>query len=140
MEIKLSVILWTVINFCVIMLILDRLLFKPILKVMHDRNDKIRIGLSAKELVETEIEEKREIEAERVEENRREARIAAENAVMTARKNAIETLEAHRRKNANIEKKFNETYSDEEKRVYELFENEMPQIVSALANKLVLKD
>ncbi len=41
MTIQLSVVVWTVINFCLLMLILHKLLFKPILAFMDARREKI---------------------------------------------------------------------------------------------------
>ena len=41
MTVQLSVTLWTVICFCLLMLILHNLLFKPVLKVMDDRKSRI---------------------------------------------------------------------------------------------------
>lgn len=42
MTIQLSVLLWTIICFCLLMLILSKLLFGPMLKVMDERQEKIR--------------------------------------------------------------------------------------------------
>ena len=42
MNIQLSVTLWTVICFILLMLILHHLLFKPVLKVMDDRRSRLR--------------------------------------------------------------------------------------------------
>ena len=41
MNIQISVAIWTVISLCAMMLVLDRLLFKPVLKVMDARREKI---------------------------------------------------------------------------------------------------
>lgn len=41
MTIQLSVLVWTIICFCLMMLILNKLLFKPLLAFMDARNDRI---------------------------------------------------------------------------------------------------
>lgn len=46
MTIQLSVVIWTIINFILLYLVLHFLLFKPMLKVMDDRNAKIKQGQS----------------------------------------------------------------------------------------------
>lgn len=42
MTIQISVLLWTIICFCLMMLILNKLLFKPLLSFMDARNDRIQ--------------------------------------------------------------------------------------------------
>lgn len=49
MNIQLSVTLWTIICFVLLMLILHYLLFKPVLKVMDDRRDRVRNAALKKE-------------------------------------------------------------------------------------------
>ena len=49
MTIQLSVTVWTVICFCLLMLILHNLLFKPVLKVMDDRRERIEKARLKKE-------------------------------------------------------------------------------------------
>ena len=44
MTIQISLVIWTIIGFTVLSLILNKFLFKPLLKVMDARNEKIRIG------------------------------------------------------------------------------------------------
>ena len=57
MSLNISVVIWTVIDFCLLMLILDKLLFKPLLTKMHARDDRIEEG--EKKLIETEAEKSR---------------------------------------------------------------------------------
>ena len=41
MNVQASVLIWTVINFCILMLLLNKLLFKPLLSFMDARREKI---------------------------------------------------------------------------------------------------
>ena len=86
MTIQISLVIWTVIGFVVLSLILNRFLFKPLLKVMDDRSEKIKAG-----------EEKRKAELEHQEKVRKalevanaaheqEARLAAERELANERK------------------------------------------------------
>lgn len=61
MTIQLSVSVWTVICFVLLMLILHNLLFKPVLKVMDERNERIRKAAQKKIHLQEE-EKKREAE------------------------------------------------------------------------------
>ena len=47
MTIQLSVVIWTIINFALLYLVLNFLLFKPMLKFMDERNAKIEQGKTA---------------------------------------------------------------------------------------------
>ena len=82
MTIQISVVLWTVICFCLAMLILDKLLFKPLFAVMDKRNARIAAaGVAARE-------------QERAREEHREAaRLAAEEALADRRRQAREALD-----------------------------------------------
>lgn len=44
MTIQISLVIWTVIGFVTLSFILNRFLFKPLLRVMDDRNEKIKTG------------------------------------------------------------------------------------------------
>ena len=48
MSIQVSVLIWTMINFFVLMLLLDRLLFQPLLRFMDARREKIDNAREAK--------------------------------------------------------------------------------------------
>lgn len=49
MTIQPSILIWTLISFCLLMLILDRLLFRPMLSFMDARNERIEAALKKKE-------------------------------------------------------------------------------------------
>ncbi len=72
MTIQLSVLIWTVICFCVFMLVLDRLLFRPLLRFMDRRREKMecadllekqRLRREAAARLEAEAAEKKRLEA-----------------------------------------------------------------------------
>lgn len=49
MTIQPSILIWTLISFCLLMLILDRLLFRPMLSFMDKRNERIESAMRKKE-------------------------------------------------------------------------------------------
>ena len=71
MTVQLSVTLWTVICFCLLMVILHNLLFKPVLKVMDERRARIDKANEKKKAI-AELEEKYRLEAAEKERDFRE--------------------------------------------------------------------
>ena len=57
MNIQISITVWTIICFVVLMLILDRLLFRPLLSFMDKRREKIDGAKTARETAQREREE-----------------------------------------------------------------------------------
>lgn len=57
MTIQPSILIWTLISFCLLMLILDRLLFRPMLSFMDARNERIEAARKKKEEDERAISE-----------------------------------------------------------------------------------
>lgn len=49
MTIQISLVIWTIIGFTVLAFVLNRFLFKPMLKVMDDRNEKIKAAEAEKQ-------------------------------------------------------------------------------------------
>ena len=95
MTIQISVLIWTIICFCLLMLILDRLLFRPIHAFMDARSERLRLAREKKSrhealLAEQEAERSAAAEAaqlslaretqEKLEDARREAAAAVEAA------------------------------------------------------------
>ena len=78
MNIQISITVWTIICFVVLMLILDRLLFRPLLSFMDKRREKIDGAKTARETAQREREEEITRRAEeRAEAKRRAAADAA---------------------------------------------------------------
>lgn len=86
MTIQISLVIWTVIGFVTLSFILNRFLFKPLLKVMDDRNEKIKTA-----------EENRQAEIERREKTCRALEISAAAREQEALK-AMETELSNERK------------------------------------------
>ncbi|MBP5166950.1 MAG: ATP synthase F0 subunit B [Oscillospiraceae bacterium] len=78
MSIDISVVVWTVVGFCVFMLLLNRFLFKPMLRFMDDRQKRIDDARAALQRAEAErLSAAEEARRER-EQSRREEIAAAE--------------------------------------------------------------
>ena len=92
MTIQLSVLIWTIICFGLLMLILHHLLFQPVLKVMDDRKARIR-GATRKKAEYAAITEKnaaalREKEAARLEAQRKQIKEQIETIRLDGKKAA----------------------------------------------------
>ena len=121
MTIQISVVIWTIISFCVLAAILDRFLFKPVLKIMDDRNRKLEEDAAAKkaeldrrEKIKTDARIQRDaMQKKAMEENERAMeqaqadaakRIAERKADYDVREQAL--IEALQKESDELEKKF----------------------------------
>lgn len=91
MTIQISLVIWTIIGFVVLSLILNHFLFKPLLKVMDERNEKIKAG-----------EEKRRLELERREKTRKALEISNADQKQEALKAAERDLANEQKKTEMI--------------------------------------
>lgn len=107
MTIQLSVLIWTIICFCLLMLILNKLLFKPLLSVMDARQEKIDKAREKKESharlyaqAEKDMEEHRALQEKQWAENAAaevaSARSSAQAQLEEAQKQSEQELEAYR--------------------------------------------
>ncbi|MFH2019330.1 MAG: F0F1 ATP synthase subunit B [bacterium] len=127
MEINFSQVLFQVLNFGVIFWVLTKYLYKPVLKLLADRKDKINAGLAAAE---------KNLKAEKDSENEKKAVLAK------ARKEAAEiikdaTLESKKQGEA-IVKEAKEKASQEAERILTKAENAASQKQKEAS--LLLKD
>lgn len=107
MNIQVSVLIWTVICFCLLMLILNKLLFKPILAVMDQRQERVRRArekqsanaeayAAAQASMEQAREDVRRQQAQAMAETVEEAQRRADQQVAQARQDGERELEAYR--------------------------------------------
>lgn len=93
MNIQLSVVLWTIICFVLLMLILHNLLFKPVLKVLDARREKIENAAAKKVEWEKAGQEHVAMLAEREEQFARERQQQIREAVETIHQDSKRTVE-----------------------------------------------
>ena len=108
MNIQISVVIWTVICFALLMVILRNLLFKPLLKVMDERSVRLENARKKKSEIDEAIREQEEklcqqqtdyLEKQKKEKSERLASIQAEskNAVIEARRKSLSDVKAYRK-------------------------------------------
>jgi len=107
MNIQVSVLIWTIICFCLLMLILNKLLFTPILAVMDQRQDRIRRArekqsanaqayAAAQTAMEQTREDIRKQQAQTMAKTVEEAQTRADAQVAEAREAGAREVEAYR--------------------------------------------
>ena len=108
MNIQISVVIWTVICFALLMVILRNLLFKPLLKVMDERSVRLENARKKKSEIDEAIREQEEklcqqqtdyLEKQKKEISEMLASIQAEskNAVIEARRKSLSDVKAYRK-------------------------------------------
>lgn len=137
MSIDLSVFIWTIINFVVLMVLLNFILFKPIHKILDERKERINSGLAAgEEARAAKLANDKRLQEE-VDANRANARKLLENA-----KNKADAEQTAMLRNAQVEaaaiRKANiAKISEEEKLAVKQIDGQMDSLVSILTGSLL---
>ncbi|MFA6729460.1 MAG: hypothetical protein WCR95_00480 [Eubacteriales bacterium] len=140
MSIELSTIVFTIINFCVLMAVLHFLLFKPTLKNIHERRRKINRSVAIKTNSAEKLEEQNRLISERIDLSRKSesdafrATVEKADAEILADKKRFEEGEDIR-----IEQIKKALEKEREKMEGDL-EGYLHEFAAALADRLVSKD
>lgn len=133
-----SIMVWTAICFLILMLILKNLLFKPVLKVMDSRNEKIQAANKRKQDIETLVSDHKA-------QQEKEIALAKETKIKEA-KQMLEQLQsqgqkkienAHRQCLADIEK-YKESITDERNKIVSSVAPEMETAAALFARNILL--
>lgn len=137
MQIQPSILIWTVISFLVLAFVLNRFLFKPLLRVMDERNRKIR---ERREQIRTQRKDY-EAELQALEERRaEERRIALEregSALEQLRAESRRTLEKKRDSNERELLAYREQLKEESARLESELADKIDELALAYAKTLV---
>ena len=140
MSIDISVVIWTVVGFCVFMLLLDRFLFKPLLRFMDDRQKRIDDAHAAVRQAEKERAEAAEKERGEREAERRGEIAAAEARLEKLRDEAKENeLRAEKENGAVIERRRAELEREKDELVARSG-NDAERLIGLLADKLLTEE
>ena len=137
MTIQISVLLWTVITFCILMFFLNKFLFKPLLAFMDAREQRIASARERREKAALALET-----AEREAEQRRraaekQARDAAAAAILDAKRLAAkQTAEAENMYALLLEQRRSEMET-EKRELQQNLDAGMDDLVTAFVQKLV---
>lgn len=137
MTIQVSVLIWTIICFCLLMLILNKLLFKPLLAVMDARQAKIDGAREKKESharlcaqAEKDMEERRALQEKQWAEE-------ASQAVASAQEAAGAQLAAAQEQNEQALETYRETLASESAELKSKLDAGVGTLVTTFADRLV---
>ena len=138
MTIQLSVTLWTILCFLALMVILDRLLFRPMLSFMDARRAKIEAARAVRE----ESDAAREAELKRREASRREAAQKAQTAeaqkLETIRRASVRAVDKRKAENARWLEAMSSGLDQEADTIRRQLEPLMDEMAVAFANRLLV--
>jgi len=140
LQISVPELIWTVICFFLLLFLLNRFLYKPILKVMDERSAKIAEGMDAgKKAAEAMLENDALLAAE-LSEKGSDARKLISEARDGAEKEKSQLILDARKTAEGISKAVREKVSLEETATVGSMENDMPEFVALLSEKLLGSD
>ena len=137
MTLQPSVMIWTIINFCLLMLVLDRLLFRPLFKVMDAREEKIgRVRRAAAEREEARIRAAAEAE-ERQNALAAEAERSRLERLARARAEAAAAEDRAREEGKARVAAWEKQVSEEEETLQKSVETGLDELVETAVSKIV---
>lgn len=132
-----SVFIWTVICFCLLMLILNRLLFRPMLRFMDERQEKVNRAAAKKEENRSLLAE---AEAALEQRKRKNADLTAANEqerIAAAQKEADQRLEQARRESERELQTQQEHFAAERRNFDAELEQGLEELAQAFVSKFV---
>lgn len=137
MTIQISVLLWTVITFCILMFFLNKFLFKPLLAFMDAREQKIASARERREKAALALETAEREAEERRRAAEKQARDAAAAAILDAKRLAAkQTAEAENKYALLLEQRRSEMET-EKRELQQNLDAGMDDLVTAFVQKLV---
>lgn len=137
LEISVPEFIWTVINFFILLFLLKKFLYDPVLKFMDERSARIASGLAEGKNAERALaDSKAELQRELSEKND-EARTLIGDARAAAEKQKAETVHEAHTEAEKLQKDLRERISTEETKARDEVDARLPELVDLLSNKLL---
>lgn len=136
MNIQLSVVLWTIICFVLLMLILHNLLFKPVLKVLDARREKIENVAAKKAEWEKAGQEHAAMLAEREEQFARERQQQIREEVEAIRQDSKRTVELAKEARMELVDSYRSYVEAEREAILRRLSVHASELATAFADKL----
>ena len=137
MSLDLSVIVWTILTFGVLMLVLNRFLFRPVRAFMQQRQERIDRGLAAAQAA---GDKRRKLE-EQLQEERQQAfqarRRAAEEETLRRKKETLRTLEQARSEAESRRAAAETALAGEREKIDRALSADMPRLTEILSARLL---
>lgn len=137
MSLDLSVIVWTILTFGVLMLVLNRFLFRPVRAFMQQRQERIDRGLAAAQAA---GDKRRKLE-EQLQEERQQAfqarRRAAEEESLNRKKETLRKLEQARSEAESRRAAAETALAGEREKIDRALSADMPRLTEILSARLL---
>ena len=125
------------VNFVLLLLILQRLAYKPLLKMLKDRSDKIEKSLVQAKKIEEELKNTEETKLAEIKKAKEEAGIIIKEAYKTAEKRSQESIENTKLKAQEILDKTKKEIISEKERSVEEAKKEIADVSIQIAEKII---
>jgi len=126
-----------IVNFVIVLLVLYKFAYKPLLKAMNERTEKIEKGLKDAEETQKKFTEMTQKEKELLTKARQDAQAIIESAEKTAEKNKSELLEEAKKKSEEILENAKGQLEDEKVKMISEIKSEIADLVVAATGKVI---
>lgn len=137
LEISVPEFIWTVINFFILLFLLKKFLYDPVLKFMDEREKRIAAGLNEGKEAERALSDSRERFRKELGDKSDEARTLIGEARSDAEKQKASVLHAAHAEAEELQKHIRERISNEEAATRAELGDELPELVELLSAKLL---
>lgn len=137
LEISVPEFIWTVINFFILLFLLKKFLYDPVLKFMDERSERIASGLNEGKAAEAALAESKERFQKELGDKSGEARTLIGEARSEAEKQKAKTINAAHAEAEKLQEKLRERISTEEAEARDEIESRLPELVELLSGKLL---
>lgn len=136
-SINISELIWTVINFFLLLFLLNRFLYKPIIGFMTERQARIDAGLREEEDAKARIEENNEHLQEEKAKSREEARLLLAQNEEEIEKHSAESLQEAKKTCVQNRKEKEAALAEKQVQTGEQLRDAAPELASILSKRLL---
>ena len=126
-----------IVNFSIVLFVLYKFAYGPLVKVMNDRTEKIEKGLKDAEEANRKLTQTEEREKEVLGKARKEAQVIIELAEKTSLKNKEELLAEAKKKSDEIVENTQKQLEEEKKKMMSEIKSEIADLVVAATGKVI---
>lgn len=136
MSIDPSVLIWTIINFILLMILLNRFLFKPILAFIKKRQQQIDDGISAGKKSDELFKNKEQELSEKLSTAKQDFSERSNKAVNNALSESEKAILQAEKDSASVRLAKTQQITDEETELKQLLENNIPSYINVFCDNL----
>jgi F-type H+-transporting ATPase subunit b len=129
-----------IVNFVLLIVLLRKFAYTPVLKMLNDRSDKIEKSLQDAKRIEEELKNTEETKVAEIRKAKEEAAELVKKASETAQINSEKTLDETRKKTQEIVAKAKEEIKEEKEKSVKEAEKEIAGLAIQIAEKIIKKN